>query len=90
MLNEKEAVSKIYSEVEKELQEIRRHRNRKNDNEIIASYLDCIDHHDIEWLSDCICKMGVLIQVLDMLEVSVSLRDPVKESLVERFTAIFP
>jgi hypothetical protein len=89
MLNEKETVSKIYFEIEKGLQEIRMHRSGKDDNEIIASYMNCIDHRDMEWLSDCVCRMGVLIQILDMLEVSASLRDPVKESLVERFIGIF-
>lgn len=91
MLSEEAIVSKAYDDINKRLTAIHEHFTKtKTDDEIIASYMECIDHHDAEWLSGLLHHMGSVVQMLDMIEVSQALRDNNLETLVIRYLEIIP
>jgi len=88
MLSEVDAVSKIYAEIKSIIKDIKRYRRGKNDDEIIASYMECIDHEDAERMSQQLSQIGSFLQTLDLLEVSHDARDPNLEDLAKRYIEI--
>jgi len=90
MLPEKEAVLKIYAQINDTLNDIRKRRSGNSDDQIIADYTQEIDHHEIETLAYQFTYMNTLLRVLSFLEVSLEMRDLGLEDLVRRYCEIIP
>lgn len=90
MLNEREAVAKVYDEIQHILNGIHSRHRTKTHDEIIKALSEEINPHEAEELERETSIMYGLIKALNLFDIHMSYRDPVFEALVDKYLELLP